>query len=148
MNRSEFLQQLREALENDLSGKVIQENVDYYNSYITEEVRNGQTEKSVLDMLGDPWIIARTIIDSSKAESGEHVYEPQNNGYQQESDFNSGKIHQFELNTWWKKLLLMLAIMGIICVVMAIFSGIISLAAPLIIPILIIVFILRIFRNR
>ena len=57
MNRSEFLDKLREALENDLSGPVVRENIEYYDSYIQSEVRNGKTEQEVLDMLGDPWMI-------------------------------------------------------------------------------------------
>ena len=62
MTRIEFLQQLRQALENDLSGSVVQENVDYYNQYISDEVRKGKSEEEVLRMLGDPWILARTVI--------------------------------------------------------------------------------------
>ena len=54
MNRSEFLDKLREALENDLSGPVVRENIEYYDSYIQSEVRNGKTEQEVLDMLGAP----------------------------------------------------------------------------------------------
>ena len=61
MTRIEFLQQLRQALENDLSGSVVQENVDYYNQYISDEVRKGKSEEEVLRMLGDPWILARTV---------------------------------------------------------------------------------------
>ena len=53
MNRSEFLDKLREALENDLSGPVVRENIEYYDSYIQSEVRNGKTEQEVLDMLRD-----------------------------------------------------------------------------------------------
>ncbi len=68
MNRSEFLDKLREALENDLSGPVVRENIEYYDSYIQSEVRNGKTEQEVLDMLGDPWMIARTIIDTDENE--------------------------------------------------------------------------------
>ena len=64
MTRIEFLQQLRQALENDLSGSVVQENVDYYNQYISDEVRKGKSEEEVLRMLGDPWILARTVIDA------------------------------------------------------------------------------------
>ena len=40
MTKREFLDKLKKALVNDLSGSVIQENVNYYNDYITEEVRN------------------------------------------------------------------------------------------------------------
>ena len=64
MTRSEFLEKLRSALGNDLSGSVIQENVMYYDNYIQEEVRKGRTEADVIAELGDPWVIARTIIDS------------------------------------------------------------------------------------
>lgn len=62
MNRSEFLNRLREALENDLGGSAVQEHILYYDEYIRNEIRNGKTEREVLDMLGDPWIIAKTII--------------------------------------------------------------------------------------
>lgn len=36
----------------------------YYDNYIQEEVRKGRTEADVIAELGDPWVIARTIIDS------------------------------------------------------------------------------------
>ena len=65
MNRSEFLNKLREALENDLNAQAVQENIEYYDSYIRSEIKNGRTEQEILDMLGDPWVIARTIIINS-----------------------------------------------------------------------------------
>ena len=64
MTRSEFLNKLKEALANDLSGPVIQENVNYYSGYIADEVRKGRSEEEVVAELGDPWAIARTIIES------------------------------------------------------------------------------------
>jgi len=36
MTKREFLDKLKKALANDLSGNVIRDNVDYYNDYITE----------------------------------------------------------------------------------------------------------------
>ena len=42
MTKREFLDKLKKALANDLSGNVIRDNVDYYNDYITEEVRKGR----------------------------------------------------------------------------------------------------------
>lgn len=44
MTKREFLDKLKKALANDLSGNVIRDNVDYYNDYITEEVRKGRKE--------------------------------------------------------------------------------------------------------
>ena len=36
MTKREFLDKLKKALANDLSGNVIRDNVDYFNDYITE----------------------------------------------------------------------------------------------------------------
>ena len=54
MTKREFLDKLKKALANDLSGNVIRDNVDYYNDYITEEVRKGRKESEVIEELGDP----------------------------------------------------------------------------------------------
>ena len=48
MTRSEFLNKLKEALANDLSGPVIQENVNYYSGYIADEVRKEEARKKSL----------------------------------------------------------------------------------------------------
>ena len=38
--------------------------MNYYNDYITEEVRKGRRESDVSEELGDPWAIAKNIITS------------------------------------------------------------------------------------
>ena len=63
MTKYEFLEKMRHALANDLSGPIIQENINYYDGYISDEVRKGRQEEAVIDELGDPWAIARTIIE-------------------------------------------------------------------------------------
>lgn len=81
MTKREFLDKLKKALANDLSGNVIRDNVDYYNDYITEEVRKGRKESEVIEELGDPWAIAKNIITSEeiKGNTGETYdsYEPE-----------------------------------------------------------------------
>ena len=66
MTKREFLDKLKKALANDLSGNVIRDNVDYYNDYITEEVRKGRKESEVIEELGDPWAIAKNITAMSR----------------------------------------------------------------------------------
>ena len=51
MTKQEFLEKLRAALGNDLSGTVVSENVNYYKQYITDEVAKGKSEKEVIDEL-------------------------------------------------------------------------------------------------
>lgn len=148
MDRLEFLEKLTEALEQDLDSRTVQENVQYYDQYITDEIKNGKSENEVIDMLGDPWIIARTVIDAGTGQrQEEYVYEtPQNRQERQESAGSSFKVFAFDV--WWKKLLLILCIVGVVMLVFAIVSGIVSLIAPILIPVLIIAILLRLLRGR
>ena len=52
MNRDEFLRTLREALAGEVAPNIIEENVRYYDAYITDEVRKGRREEDVIEELG------------------------------------------------------------------------------------------------
>lgn len=164
MTKIEFLEGLRKALGNDLDRATVQENVNYYDGYIRDEVNKGRTEEEVTAELGDPWVIAQTVIDAEEAkrgagrdagssytatDSGYHDpvygdggdytredYYDQNQGYQTH-------VHTFGFDTWWKKLLLILGIIGVVVLVVSIVGGIISLLAPILIPLLILMLIIR-----
>ena len=69
MNKREFLQKLREYLSYELPERYVDKNIDYYSDYIDNEVRNGRSLKEVLEDLGDPQLIARSITDAAKAGS-------------------------------------------------------------------------------
>lgn len=158
MTRSEFLEKLKTALGNDLSGAIIQENVNYYNNYISEEVDRGRSEEEVIDELGDPWVLAQTIIDSAEGRN------TVNTGYEKDYDYDSDRddygndygrqqrsdrrVYSFGFGSWWQKLLFLLGIVGVIMIVVAVISGLISLLAPLVIPVAIIIIILRLFRKQ
>lgn len=152
MSRREFLEKLREALCNELSASVVQENIDYYNNYISKEVGIGHTEEGVIAELGDPWIIARTIIDGQGTTGSTYTsYEANAYDNQERYQENQGagtEFHMFGLDMWWKKLLAIVVIVLIIISVIAIVTGIIGLIAPILIPVLIIVFVIRILGNR
>ena len=164
MTKNEFLEGLRKALGNDLDRETVQENVVYYDGYISVQVNLGRTEEEVTADLGDPWVIAQTIIDAEEAKRGTgrnagSSYTTANSGfsdlvygdggdYTREDyyDQNQGyqtHVHTFGFDTWWKKLLLILGIIGIIVLVVSIVGGIISLLAPILIPLVIIMLIIR-----
>ena len=157
MSKREFLDKLRKALENDLSGSVVQENVNYYNTYINEEVQKGRSEREVLDELGDPWAIAKNIVTSEEIKGNTQEtyesYEPRRQqrsqeyeqGYGEESGYSG--IHILGLDTWWKKLLLILAIVGIVILIVAVIGGIISILAPIFIPFLCVCVVIKLITN-
>ena len=147
MTRSEFLNKLKEALANDLSGPVIQENVNYYSGYIADEVRKGRSEEEVVAELGDPWAIARTIIESLEIQGNtqeDYGYEPNRQNYDQRQQSGTGQVHIFGLDTWWKKLLLVLGIVGVFMLVIAVIGGIFSLLAPILVPLILMIIVFRI----
>ena len=164
MTKMEFLEGLRKALGNDLDRATVQENVNYYDGYISDEVSKGKTEEEVTAELGDPWVIAQTVIDAEEAKRGmsrmmaapihlraAYISDPVygDGGDYTKEDYASQNqeyqthVHAFGFDTWWKKLLLVLGIIGIIVLVVSIVGGIISLLAPILIPLVIIMLIIR-----
>lgn len=65
MTKQEFIEKLRSALTGKVSADVITDNIRYYEDYINTEIRKGKSEEEVLAALGDPRLIARTIITTS-----------------------------------------------------------------------------------
>lgn len=158
MTRGEFMEQLREALVGNVSQSVVQENMVYYSDYIAEEVRNGKSEEEVLDMLGDPWALAKTIIAASEgaektsydssAQRGRQTYYTGQSTSEQTSGYGSGGTSGGSAFPWWKKVLVIVAIIAVIAIIISIVMGIINLIAPIAIPVLIVLIVLRILENR
>ncbi|WP_461812677.1 DUF1700 domain-containing protein [Faecalimonas sp.] len=144
MNHNKFLSSLREALEGNMSEQAIKENIQYYKTYIEEEVKKGRAEKEVIEELGDPWIIAKTLIESPGCEQ---TYESANDTVTQ-YETQERKMHIFGLDTWWKKLLLIVSIVGIIFFVVTLVVGIARIILPILIPFLAIMFLIKFFRDK
>ena len=153
MKRQEFLEKLREALSNGLDSRTVHENVMYYQSYIAEEMEKGRSEEEVIDELGDPWVLARSVIDMAENFPGNHgsdsVYNTGNAGRREEG-FERGaeNMHIFSVDSWWKKLIFILGIIGIVLIVMIVIGGLFRLFIPLIIPILVVALLFRIVNRR
>ena len=94
MNREDFLRQFREALDGKVSEEIIQDNENYYRSYIDGQIRSGMAEEEVLRSLGEPRLLAKTIEESSKfaSESTEErrTYADDNVGY---NSAQGGRYH-------------------------------------------------------
>ena len=66
MDRNEFVSTLRAVLSGEVPAAAVEDNVRYYDSYISQEIAGGKSEREVLESLGDPRLIAKTIIDTNK----------------------------------------------------------------------------------
>ena len=159
MTRQEFLTRLREALESELDRRTVQENVDYYNSYIIEETAKGRRESDVIAELGDPWVIARSVIgmagdglgagaayeaDSGAGRGRDGGRQSRQEGRRSGSrSYSTGGGSASVFGSWWKKALFVLGIIGVFLIVIAVIGGIFSLLMPILVPVLVIVLILR-----
>ena len=123
MSREEFLAGLEEALAGEVPASVIRENLNYYNSYISQEMAKGRTVDEIVDEIGEPRIVARTIIDSSEAAG---AFEDAGSTYESQSE-TSSHVHYFDLSKWYWKLLLMLAVFVVFSAVFRLLGGIFAL---------------------
>ncbi len=64
MTKDEFMNDLRRALAVDLSSAEIEVHVKYYMDYIAMEQSKGKTENEILENLGNPRLIAKSILEA------------------------------------------------------------------------------------
>lgn len=115
MNRTEFIDKLRVALAGKLPVNKINEQVDYYNNYIMSEVRKGRIEEEVIESLGDPRLIAKSIIAS---EGGSDKVSDEYYSNNESNDRGEGKI--FSLSGWPAMILLILIALFVVWLVVKI----------------------------
>lgn len=153
MSKNEFLEKLREALANDLDPAAVQSQVSYYSQYIDGEIGSGKPEADVTAELGDPWAIARTIIDSSgnqdyAGETGSYTSRQQREEKSRGSQSPYGQVRVSGFHVTWRMILAILGIVGIIMLVIAVVGGIISILAPVLVPLFLVLVVVRIIKER
>lgn len=158
MDRNEFISTLRGTLQGEISDSAVEENVEYYYHYISEEIGKGKSEAEIMELLGDPRLIARTIIDTAGTEGyakSSQTYTESSQSYQkgfhaQENpeggvDLRYGRL---KLNSWYGKLLVVAVIVLVLALIFTVVGGILSVVLPVLIPVLVIVFVVRMLTDR
>lgn len=79
MGKREFLEILSERLSEELPRSMVIGHLQYYEDYIESEVRAGRAMSEIMEELGDPVMIAHTIINTETGESFQ--------GYAEEGEF-------------------------------------------------------------
>lgn len=148
MDKSEFIEKLRVALSGEIGYNAINENIRYYEDYIEMEMKKGMAEWEVLDTLGDPRLIAKTIVETSKASGntagGEAFYTQQQEGAGEEKDFQGEGFQgrSFKVPGWvWG-----LAVLLVIIFLFSMLTSFIAAFLPIIAPIIMIVLIVKIVQ--
>lgn len=137
MSKEEFLRELEEALAGDVPEAVIRDNVSYYGSYLSQEMAKGRSVEAIIDEIGEPFIIAKTIIEHCEASgecAGDGGYETYQDSYsdggnrsQSEDQSPFSKVRYIDLNKWYWKLLAYVLLFMVVSVVFRLIGGIFAL---------------------
>lgn len=165
MSRTEFLQGLKSELEGRVPYSVIQDNLKYYDNYISDEAAKGQSEDQIIESLGGPRIIARTIVDAAldtedrpdgfdSFASDASYTEGADHGRRQEErkpfQDQHRDVHYVDFSKWYVRLIAGLAVFLMIFLVMTLFFGIMGLAGWIlsyIWPVLLVMMLVWMFRG-
>lgn len=74
MDRYGFISALRAALNGKVPATTVEDNVQYYEEYIEVQLRQGKSEGEILAALGDPRLLAKTIVEANKYAEGTETY--------------------------------------------------------------------------
>lgn len=158
MSKEEFISILRQSLYTEISSIEIENNIRYYNDYIDEQLRSGKSLNQIMTELGDPRLIARTIVETSKvgktmnSSSSSTMYQDDYNDTSQ--NYNHGEDSYSKTYSFNGKVPLRYRVLGIaalvLIVTLLVFLG--SLAIGLFfrigIPILLIILVVQLIRKR
>ena len=152
MTKQEFLSELKESLSGEVSPEALMDSYRYYDAYIDEYVSKGQSEEEVVESLGRPSLIARSIIaaqtgermvDEEYTEDGRTRKVKRRESAGRRGSFEAEKTSyekkfSFDPGAWYAKVLYVLIILMFLLLVFCVLRGIIWVFFTFGIPILII----------
>ncbi len=150
MDKNEFIEKLQRTLAGGLGSSQVAENVRFYREYIETEIRKGKTEEQVLAELGDPRLLAKSIIEANKhagesyGSNREFDDEVTDNATARGYRGNRSIERRIMLPGW----LMMVIITVLVILVIGIATSLISLFAPVIIVGLVILLIVKLFQGN
>ena len=157
MSKTEFL----DILYNQLSGQMpegsVAAHVQYYRNYIEDEQQKGHTETDILNDLGDPRLIARTLLDTEVGAGNPQngstysaIYNEADSDYNEYDSSDSARGHvkkhsfKLDLSTWYGKV----AVILIAAVVLLLLVTILGILIPVVIVAGVSMYIVSQFRKQ
>jgi uncharacterized membrane protein len=149
MTKKEFMKQLKAALANELPASVVNENLNYYGSYIDGEVNSGRNEKDVVSGLGDPWAIARTIIETERRGGNTYSYTVEDETVSERTNYEqAGNDSDGDFFGQAKNVLKIVLVILMIFLVISAVMGVISALLPIILPVILVLAAVRLLQRR
>ena len=136
---------MQTALQGEVSQSSINENIQYYDNYIMEETRKGKSEEEVIEQLGSPRLIAKTLIDTTDqfgTYNGERDYS-ENYGRGSSREFYDEHQEQGRRTLNIRVRMLMVILVAVLFIV--IIANVVAFLLPFLVPIILIWLIYSLF---
>lgn len=153
MTKEGFLAGLRKSLEDTLEPREIENHISYYRNYIEDEIRSGRSESDVINELGDPWVIAKSIKDMTEAgieyqsDADSENEERYNKRERRQDDDGTKFIKKLKWTSIAIGIVLLIAFIGIFALVFSAVGHLLILLPRLIVVLVPILFVVRIIKN-
>ena len=158
MTKQEFLDKLRRALNGNMAAGTVEDNIRFYENYFRAQMEQGRSEADILNELGDPRILARTLIDAAERAGDAYAHEANETQYRtadgeavwEEYGTASGARSGGHYGNGGRLPLWLIAILIILVLVVAIsvIGSLIWMVLPYLIPVVLVIYIVRLFRRR
>ena len=156
MNKKEFLDILRQSLVGEVDNIVIEQNIRFYSEYISSQ--HDKSEDEIIDEIGDPRLIAKTIIETEKIpDHGSYGWNNSDNydnrgnydGQDRYRDYrnNSNRNNEYPRISWYHKVLFVGLLLLLFFILFRAGWLLIRLLSIFTVPIIIIALIWYMFRD-
>ena len=136
MTKAEFLEMMEQKLTGELDEHTVGKTLRYYSEYIDSEMRKGKTEQEVLEDLGSPLLIARTILDTQGNETANFSQtRPEGETKEEEKGTESHR---------WNKGLVLLCLLAVLFLLFTI----LRVLLPILLPVLLVLFVISLFKKE
>ena len=150
MYREEFLSSMEEQMEGKMKEGKIAAHLRYYEDYIQSHVRGGENEEDVIAALGDPRLIAKTLVDTDdggeiyEEDTSDH-YKSYSQEYEEEApDLLKGHGRFFDLSTTSGKIITAVVVIAVLYLLFRLVAA----ALPFLLILAIVLFVIRRIRER
>lgn len=143
MTKYEFLKELREALEGQVPMSEIKDSISYYRDYFSRQEADGRSEQEILEELGSPRLIAKSIIETK---GGEQIY--YEDTYEEQVNEEEGSPKVFVFDSFLTKIGCLAAVIIVIILIGSVFAVALRFIGPIIMILLLIYLIKNVFGKR
>ena len=146
MSKQEFLDGLRRSLSGGLETQEINDHIRYYSDYIDSQIRRGISEEEVMASLGEPRLIAKTLLGMENKETVTEEYVEDETRAETNYRYFNIQGKQLKVPSWLFTILICVISFFVLTVVFALMTRLLPFFFMIMLGVMMYRFIRNIFR--